>query len=256
MGKATVIAVGNFKGGVGKTTTTAHLAFALREAGHTVLLVDFDSQGQSTLYLTDDPSWAGKSGGAEQLLDPEKEIQPIATKWGIDVLHGHRGLGRIDKHTGEDAGKLRGRIEALPYDFIVIDTPPDMAFRMLAALMWADLLLVVSTPDPLAQNSTEQLTNVIRGFKSRGWVKPRFQFKIMLNMVDRSSATAVKEAEEARARAPSSVLASEFTYRRELIKRAFKQKIPVWKVSRVPKDIAATWHDLPVSLGLIKGVTA
>lgn len=256
MGKATVVAVGNFKGGVGKTTSAVHLALALRKAGRTVLLVDFDSQGQSSLYLTDDATLAGKPNGAEQLLDAEKQIQPIETKWGIDVLHGHRGLGRVDKNTGDDARKLRERVQSLPYDFVVIDTPPDMAFRMIAALMWADLFMIVTTPDPLAQNSTEQLINVIRGFMSRGWVKTGFKFRIMLNMVDRSSASAVREADNAKTRAPQFVLSTEFTYRRELIKRAFAQKIPVWEVSRVPKGVAMAWQSLPELLGLVEGVSA
>lgn len=255
---AKIAAVGNFKGGVGKTTSTTHLAFALKEAGHSVLLVDFDSQGHSSLYLTGDKTIAGKAGGAEQLLDATKEIEPMQTKWGIDLLHGHRGLGRIDE-TGyklEDAFKLRERIEQLPYDYVVIDTPPDMAFRMLAALTWSDLFVIVTTPDPLAQDSSTQLINVIRGWMVKRWVKPGFRFKIMLNMVDRSSASAVQEAEKARASAPQFVMNTEFTYRREIIKRAFAEGVPVWQVKRVPKDVANIWRELPQSLGLIEGVTA
>lgn len=44
----------NHKGGVGKTTLTANLAFALAEQGQRVLLVDADPQGNLTSYLVDD----------------------------------------------------------------------------------------------------------------------------------------------------------------------------------------------------------
>lgn len=49
--KTRVIAVVNQKGGVGKTTTTANLAYVLSKMGRDVLAIDFDSQASLTNYL-------------------------------------------------------------------------------------------------------------------------------------------------------------------------------------------------------------
>lgn len=51
MADAKVISVINQKGGVGKTTTTANLAYALSKMGKKVLAIDFDQQASLTYYL-------------------------------------------------------------------------------------------------------------------------------------------------------------------------------------------------------------
>lgn len=250
---AKVIAVSNFKGGVGKTTISANLAFALKERGHSVLLVDFDSQGQSGQYVSGDDTISSKAGGSELILDGNPNLQPTKTESGIDVLHGHRQLGRIDEgdFKGDHAVGLRSYVAGLPYDFVVIDTPPNMAFRMIAAFMWADYLLLVTKPDQLSMDSTKQMLNVLAGWMKAKWVKAGFKFGIVMNMVDRSSASARKEAEEARQNAPQYFLPTELTYRRDAINKAFMNKIPVWNVPRIPKDVANAWRDLPVVMGVI-----
>jgi chromosome partitioning protein len=52
---AIVLAVGNQKGGVGKTTTAVHLAHALAERGHRILLWDLDINAGATKHLGVEP---------------------------------------------------------------------------------------------------------------------------------------------------------------------------------------------------------
>lgn len=51
-GDSTVISVSNHKGGVGKTTITAHTGAALADAGYDVLVIDSDPQGTLSMHLT------------------------------------------------------------------------------------------------------------------------------------------------------------------------------------------------------------
>ena len=58
-----IIAIGNQKGGVAKTTTCLSLGAALAELGQTVLLIDADPQGSLTLSLGVQPDESAARGG-------------------------------------------------------------------------------------------------------------------------------------------------------------------------------------------------
>ena len=70
MGK--LIAVGNLKGGTGKTTIAVNLACALRDADRTVALVDADPQGSAT-------DWQA-GGGLPVLVETPAARQPSAMR--------------------------------------------------------------------------------------------------------------------------------------------------------------------------------
>src|SRR5450755_3899071 len=87
--KSTRLTLFNHKGGVGKTTLTVNLAFALADMGKTVLLVDSDPQCNLTSYLVQSDvvdKWLDESDGKNgqtiwsalsPLIEAGKEIKII-----------------------------------------------------------------------------------------------------------------------------------------------------------------------------------
>lgn len=112
---ATVITVANLKGGSSKTTTTAHLAHALHEAGMSVLVVDADPQG-SSLRWSENAVWPMPAVGL-----------PVRT------LH-----SQLPGLVGER-------------DAVVIDTPPleSQSGIVHSAMRAADLVLIPTAPTPI-----------------------------------------------------------------------------------------------------------
>src|SRR5882724_7460332 len=74
---ARVIAVGNQKGGVGKTTNTVHIARALVELGRKVLIVDLDMNHGATRHFGVEPE--AFLGAFEMLIGAEEAQNLILT---------------------------------------------------------------------------------------------------------------------------------------------------------------------------------
>ncbi|MFA7346325.1 MAG: AAA family ATPase [Desulfurivibrionaceae bacterium] len=121
------IGVSLSKGGVGKTTTSVNLAAGLALAGKKVLLVDTDTQGQSSFMLGVKPK-----GGLTELvtgeLPPQEAI--IQARKNLWILAGGKSLAGLKRLIDrKDYGGELTIAEALTplekdYDYVVVDTSP------------------------------------------------------------------------------------------------------------------------------------
>ncbi|WP_207002679.1 ParA family protein [Trinickia mobilis] len=147
-----IITVINQKGGVGKTSLVFNLAMCAVEQGARTAVIDLDTQGSASRALTGEFNIHREyEGGADALILSDDAVSPHKTSHGIDVFHGHDKLDGIDNVEGiEDIAfstDMRQRLRQLPYDVIVIDTPPAIGLRHMAPLYWSDRVLIPLEPE-------------------------------------------------------------------------------------------------------------
>lgn len=159
--EAVMIAVQNFKGGVGKSTVTAHFAQYLALQGYRVLLVDCDSQASVTTWFGLNPDL---DVSEEQTLLPflttgtleHLQAAVRSTHWdGVDLLPANLGLYTAEYQMaallrGQPIilDRLRAGLRALSqaYDVVVMDPPPALGMISLSVLRAADALVIPSPP--------------------------------------------------------------------------------------------------------------
>jgi chromosome partitioning protein len=133
------------KGGVGKTTTSVNLSAGLALAGHKVLLVDTDTQGQASYNLGKKPR-AGLTELLTKELAPEECI--IRARKNLWLLSGGKSLAGvkriIDRKSFGAEWTLSEAMKELDhrYDFIIIDTAPGWDQLIVNVLFYATEVLV------------------------------------------------------------------------------------------------------------------
>ena len=143
----TTLVVANQKGGVGKTTTALNLAASLSAASRSVLLVDLDSQKNST----------SGSGITERLsnltlLDVLIDEEPISsiilkTEYKFDLIPASQELISAEMeliNKSNPTALLKKKLNQVKqnYDYIVIDCPPSLGMLSVSALRAADQVLI------------------------------------------------------------------------------------------------------------------
>jgi chromosome partitioning protein len=155
--RGAVIAVGNQKGGVGKTTNTVHLAAALGQGGYRCLIIDLDPAAGATRHLGVPEN---QYAGTLELLTAREAIDQLliteSLPHGVHLVAARPQLSELDAALSKFAD--RSRLLETPlrsirraYNFIFLDTPPFAgATTTVAAYSVAEWILLSAFPHPLS----------------------------------------------------------------------------------------------------------
>lgn len=175
-----ILSIMNFKGGSGKTTTSAHLAQYLALRGYRVLAIDLDPQASLSALFGNQPEFdVGVNEtiyGAIRYDEERRPIQEIIRGTYIPDLHiipGNLELMEFEHDTPKallqrkpDDVLFFARLQAAirevedAYDVVVIDCPPQLGFLTLSALTAATSVLITIHPQMLDVMSMNQFLSM------------------------------------------------------------------------------------------------
>ncbi len=181
--KMRIISIINQKGGVGKTTTTVNLAYALAMDDYKVTIIDLDPQAHLTTSMGLGMQQQASDEQAQNNIDTTQGIdsvllgtKPIETvtheiRQGLQIIPA--GLHLNDVEHMSEGGASRGLIlkKALAgklqdQDFILIDCPPSSGLLAINALFAASEVLVPVVGDYLALCGVSRLMQTLKSFEA------------------------------------------------------------------------------------------
>lgn len=240
-----ILVVANQKGGVGKSTLTAHLAYAAREAGQRVLLVDMDRQGSLTMTF---PGTGGEGIVASQLyqatLPADAGIEMIEEGFGI--VRADAGLLDVDRADNTVAKLPRAALQRFAghFDLCLIDTPPLLGIRLVSSLAAADYVVTPLSIGVYELAGLNDLMQTMQALRVKGVNQHAKHIGFVPVNINTRSTAEREGLAMLRKSYGEAVLTQVALPSRAAVKKAVAARKPVWQSTRGAGHQAAgnEWH--------------
>ena len=229
---AKIIAITNQKGGVGKTTTSVNLSACVAQAGHRVLVVDADPQGNTSSGLG--VRVKDKTPTVYEVMSGETGLTDALCKTQVEnllVLPADIRLAGAEIELAAMDGRERVLAEALApaaerFDYVFIDCPPSLGLITLNALCAAGGVLI---PIQCEYYALEGVTALMGTIQKVQRLNRRLTIEgVVLTMLDARTNLGIQVAQE--------------------VRKVFKGKVYNTVIPRNVRLGEAPSHGLPITL--------
>lgn len=222
------LAIANQKGGVGKSTLAVHLAWMSMEQGLRTLLVDLDGQANSTHTFVE----TVQGVSASQLFAPPMTECPHWVNDKLVLVHADIGINDVEglpldtiKYPSQYLRQFTDDI-----DLCIIDTPPNLGRRLLAALIAANAVVSPMAINGYSIDGITDLQRTIIAIKNK--YNPGLRnLGILPNLLNHRSQSQTKNLAKLRKVLGDRVLPYELT-QRVAVSDAIDAGHPVWHKSK------------------------